>query len=163
MPILLNLERFENNSHMRFDLTDRGMKLLVASYSIAVLVITLIPLGSNQVGINFIPIAVTVKWVVTTLNYGHGGFIRFHPLLNVAGNILLFMPLGYLLSSFMVKSTGLKVVVYAFLLSLSIECLQYIETLFGFGRTVDVDDVILNVFGAWLGYLVRHFSRATVT
>jgi glycopeptide antibiotics resistance protein len=42
------------------------------------------------------------------------------------------------------------------LVSVSIECLQLVELVIdvGFGRTVDIDDVICNVIGTVIGYLI---------
>lgn len=67
---------------------------------------------------------------------------------NIAGNALVFLPFGYLLSlRFSKKQAGFKIMISAFLLSLTFECLQFIFYL----GSADIDDVILNTFGAFLG------------
>ena len=67
---------------------------------------------------------------------------------NIAGNLVLFVPIGIALGvAFrgrprpLVAATGL-------LISLAIEISQYV---FAVGRVVDIDDVVLNVAGTWLG------------
>lgn len=69
----------------------------------------------------------------------------------VCGNLLWFLPLGLLLPPIWPErfGGGAAVGAAALLLSGSIEVLQW---LFGSGVS-DVDDILLNVAGAWLGWL----------
>ncbi|WP_018343019.1 VanZ family protein [Cytophaga aurantiaca] len=71
-------------------------------------------------------------------------------LYNLIGNILLFVPFSFLLLYKSTRYTPLFVMSMAFLFSCSIECVQYF---FVCGIT-DVDDVILNTFGACLGVVI---------
>lgn len=68
---------------------------------------------------------------------------------NIIGNILLFFPVGFFCVAFFRRTAWYSVFVVAFLLSISFETIQ--------GATgsgiVDVDDLILNVLGAIIGYL----------
>src|ERR1700681_4973998 len=74
----------------------------------------------------------------------------FNFLSNVLGNIFLFIPFSIILFSvFNVKNSN-SVLLSAFLLSVSIEMLQY---LFRIG-VADIDDVILNTLGAGIGILI---------
>ncbi|WP_068784088.1 VanZ family protein [Paenibacillus phocaensis] len=75
-----------------------------------------------------------------------------HDLVNVFGNILLFIPFGMLLGiMFRQKGTrGIETILYAFGFSLSLECAQL---LFAIGQ-FDVDDLLLNTGGALLGYFM---------
>ena len=68
----------------------------------------------------------------------------------ICGNVLWFLPLGLLLPKLWPQrfACGRAVLGVALLLSVSIEVLQW---LFGNGIS-DVDDVIFNVAGAWLGW-----------
>jgi glycopeptide antibiotics resistance protein len=70
---------------------------------------------------------------------------------NVYGNILAFMPLGFFLPALcgMRKKGGL-VVLCCFMFSLSVEVIQLVSKLGCF----DVDDLFLNTCGGLLGYLV---------
>ena len=79
---------------------------------------------------------------------------------NLAGNIALFLPFGMLLPlvSNRVRSLGI-VAVLALGASASIELIQLAERSIGTWRTIDIDDVGLNVAGACLGYVVRPVRR----
>ncbi len=67
----------------------------------------------------------------------------------VFGNILLFIPLGYFATSYC-KIKGLGTIALVSLLSsLTIEVTQHY-----IGRTFDIDDIILNVVGGIVGFLL---------
>lgn len=70
--------------------------------------------------------------------------------LNLAGNVIGFFPFGFILP---VMSPALRkgghVVFYGMVMSVVVEAIQLV-TLVG---SCDIDDVILNTFGAFLGYL----------
>ena len=72
-------------------------------------------------------------------------------LINLAGNIVAFMPLGFLLP-LVFKSTGSLIVItrITLLTSITAEICQYI---FNVG-CLDIDDVLLNTIGGVLGYLI---------
>ncbi|WP_386081715.1 VanZ family protein [Terrilactibacillus laevilacticus] len=91
------------------------------------------------------------------------GFINLNPFLifnqgltysslvvNDFGNILLFVPFGFFLSIRFPQLKLSRVVLFGCLLSITIECIQ----LFMANRCTDIDDVILNTLGAFVGYLV---------
>lgn len=109
---------------------------------------------SGSRSVNFIPFA-TISEYIKSIFTGN----RIIGFANLAGNLVIFLPLGYitaLLTSKMrnvVKISGLSLVV-----SISIEVLQY---LFACGAS-DIDDVILNTIGGLLGYgvylLVSRFA-----
>lgn len=79
------------------------------------------------------------------------------PLTILAGNIIMFMPFGFLLGLLIHSRTKVfwLVPLYACLLSISIESAQFMFTY----RVSNVDDVILNtaggIFGTWLALFVR--------
>lgn len=67
----------------------------------------------------------------------------------VFGNILLFIPLGYFATSYC-KIKGLGTITLVSLLSsITIEVTQHY-----IGRTFDIDDIILNVVGGIVGFLI---------
>ena len=74
------------------------------------------------------------------------------------GNIGWFVPFGFMLTALLKKKVFIKVVTLGFTFSFSIEMLQYV-----FRKGVaELDDLILNVFGAVLGYfLYRLLSNAS--
>ena len=70
--------------------------------------------------------------------------------INLAGNVLIFAPLGFLPPLLWQRWRHLWAVVP---LSAGVSCLIEFLQLF-LGRSVDVDDVILNTLGGLLGYLL---------
>ncbi|GAE35728.1 VanZ family protein [Halalkalibacter akibai] len=73
------------------------------------------------------------------------------PLRILVGNVILFMPLGFLLPTVWKKARRFSFILLAgFLLSLLIEVSQFLFT----HRVANVDDVILNTLGAMIGYLI---------
>lgn len=80
----------------------------------------------------------------------HG--LSTHDLINVIGNIALFIPLGIflILMSSHKQISFIRVLIVSLALSLSLECAQVIFLIGSF----DVDDLILNVTGAMLGFVI---------
>jgi len=77
---------------------------------------------------------------------------------NTLGNLALFVPLGILLPLVSDRFLRLKrVLLFALLLSLGVESIQFLLRFFGNPRAVDIDDVILNTLGACLGFAVYRF------
>ncbi len=71
--------------------------------------------------------------------------------MNLAGNILIFVPFGFLLPTLSRKLRGFfRVVLSGFELSLVVECVQ----LFTRTGSFDVDDLLLNTIGSVFGYLI---------
>lgn len=81
--------------------------------------------------------------------------IMFHsvditvPIRNLGLNILLFVPFGFFLS--LKKRFMFVVILTGLLFSLFIEIVQFSIPM---GRSADIDDVILNTFGTFLGYII---------
>ncbi|MYL65323.1 VanZ family protein [Bacillus hwajinpoensis] len=73
---------------------------------------------------------------------------------NIIGNILLFMPLGFLMPLVSKKGKSFLIIgIIGFLTSTVIELLQY----FVAHRIFDIDDILLNALGALVGYGAYHF------
>lgn len=78
------------------------------------------------------------------------GGITTHSVINIVGNIVMFMPIGFLIPLLWDKLNSFKnVVFFGFATSLLIELTQLFLI-----RGTDIDDLILNTVGAVLGYLV---------
>ncbi len=71
---------------------------------------------------------------------------------NVVGNVLLFLPYGYFVGRYFSDKSKILSFFLILLASLAIECTQVT-----IGRIFDVDDIILNVFGGMIGYLLYLF------
>ncbi|MGL5756117.1 MAG: VanZ family protein [Paraclostridium sp.] len=71
-------------------------------------------------------------------------------IINIIGNIVMFIPIGFLIPLLYDKlNSCIKVVLFGFVTSLIIELTQLFLI-----RGTDIDDLILNTTGALLGYLV---------
>lgn len=88
------------------------------------------------------------------------GFISrrdlFNGFCNIGGNILLFVPFGFMFPLvFRGEKWIIKMVVIGFAATLVVESSQFIiSSILGFTyRSFDVDDLILNTLGTFLGYL----------
>lgn len=68
--------------------------------------------------------------------------------LNIIGNVLMFMPLGLFLPLLWRRWSFKRVILAGALASFTIEILQFFT-----GRSADIDDILLNAFGALIGYL----------
>lgn len=77
---------------------------------------------------------------------GRGDFIR-----QVVLNVIMTIPFGFLLPLVKKNVKLLKIVFYTFLLSLSIELLQ---PLINGIRSSDITDLITNVIGGIIGYII---------
>lgn len=121
--------------------------------------ITVMPLpmtrqrGARLGHINITPVVNTAKQFEAILARGTRSMM-VHSLENIVGNIILFIPLGICLPMVWPRYFSFKrVLLAAFLFSLSIELTQLFSRHLGIYRSVDVDDVILNTIGAILGYI----------
>ncbi len=94
---------------------------------------------SNYASNNFIPFKEILRY-----SFGSRLFIK-----NIIGNMVMFVPYGFFVSYYS-KSTNLK---NTFLLVL-IASLVIEFTQIAIGRVFDVDDIILNVLGGLIGYLI---------
>ena len=80
------------------------------------------------------------------VSYGRGDFIR-----QIVLNVIMTIPFGFLLPLIKSKTSLIKIMLYTFLLSLGIEILQPLVSDF---RSSDITDLITNVFGGVLGYIL---------
>ena len=79
-------------------------------------------------------------------------------LLNLAGNVVVFIPFGFLIPSMWPKNDKrhpIGLIFLTVLFSVSIEILQYLTAV----GSADVDDVILNALGGFIGYLLYSLWR----
>ena len=90
-------------------------------------------------GNNFIPFK-----ELTRYSFGSSLFYK-----NVIGNILLFMPYGFFVSYYLRLDKKRMAFILIFIVSLSIECVQLV-----IGRCFDVDDILLNLVGGFVGYII---------
>jgi glycopeptide antibiotics resistance protein len=97
-------------------------------------------------------ISYNLKPFKTIVNYmNHIGYLGFDILLyNLAGNVVAFMPLGFLLPLAFKRFKAIKTFAAAFSFILIAEVLQLVSR----RGVFDVDDLILNMLGSIIGYVV---------
>jgi glycopeptide antibiotics resistance protein len=78
---------------------------------------------------------------------------------NLVGNIILFMPIGFLIPAvYPPTRSTIKIVIISFFASLTIEIIQFITS----RGIFDVDDLILNTIGGLLGYVCMKYFKIRV-
>ena len=88
---------------------------------------------------NLIPFTTVAEYLWSIL----GGYI-FTGIANIAGNIIIFLPLGFMTAVLFPKMRKLtKIFILGFTFSLVIEVFQYVVAC----GSADIDDVILNTLG----------------
>ncbi len=90
-------------------------------------------------GVNLTPFKEMFRYT-----FGSDNFVK-----NIVGNILLFIPFGFFASYYLNTKKAWTPVIITLIVSLCAEGMQYY-----LGRIFDVDDIILNVLGGFLGYLI---------
>jgi len=94
------------------------------------------------------------------INYGVNNFVPFKEIFrysigsakffkNIIGNIALFIPFGFFSSYYLNNKKMITPAVVTLITSATIEVVQYY-----IGRVFDIDDIILNVLGGVLGFLL---------
>lgn len=121
------------------------MSVLIFLYSVCLLILLFIrPSNQNYSNFNLIPF----KTILFYLDGGMSFFISFY---NLSANVLLFVPYGISIMFFRkgkitkIKKNGIPILSIAF-----IEILQFITK----RGTMDVDDVLLNFLGIYIGYWI---------
>lgn len=98
-------------------------------------------------GMNLTPLA-TLKRYWLLLRGNDGDLVR-HAFVNLVGNVVMFVPLGFLLPRlFPNLRRFFRSLFLAAVLIVAVEVIQYVTML----GTCDVDDLILNLPGVMLGY-----------
>ncbi|WP_142336546.1 VanZ family protein [Bacillus toyonensis] len=158
------LIRMKNKKHVNW--WKELIRFLFVVYICMVVAVTLFPLpigfpssaeNLNR-SVNFIPFASIFK-DIGQIGSAYDGDVLFMIGLivrNVGGNVLLLIPLGFLAP--IIWDTYKKIkntILLGFTISVSIELLQLIESLFsGSARITNIDDVICNVLGSIVGYFI---------
>ncbi|NLU25022.1 MAG: VanZ family protein [Clostridiales bacterium] len=100
--------------------------------------------GSYDLHLNLIPFF----WIIEPIMTGKDFYLE-----QVILNVLLFVPLGVLLPMLIPACDKMMIFRTALGMTLAIEWIQPF-----FGRFTDIDDVLLNVTGALVGYALVHLA-----
>ncbi len=99
---------------------------------------------------NIVPFRTVADFIHLIKDSQNAYLVRFS-FVNLAGNIVMFVPLGFLLPCVFEKLRTFKnTLVASSVTVLLIELLQFVTIL----GSADIDDLILNLIGASLGYLL---------
>jgi glycopeptide antibiotics resistance protein len=93
---------------------------------------------------NFIPFKEMFRY-----NFSSKLFFR-----NVLGNIILFIPFGYFVSYYCKLNRVYQNFIITLITSLTIEIIQA-----NIGRSFDIDDIILNLVGGFIGYGLYYYFK----
>lgn len=119
-----------------------GNELMMLAFIVYVLCLFQIVTGQDVSGVH--GINVTLFKELTRYQIGSRLFYR-----NIVGNIIMFVPFGFF-TSYYLKLDKKRIIFYLTLVvSVVIELIQL-----KIGRAFDVDDIILNMVGGMLGYLL---------
>ena len=88
---------------------------------------------------NFIPFKEILRY-----EFGSGSFVK-----NILGNIILFIPFGLFVSYILKTRKKIPILFITLVISTVIEFTQM-----QIGRTFDIDDIMLNLVGGFIGYLI---------
>ena len=99
-------------------------------------------ISSGAWGVNLVPFRTIRNYVK------YSGFL--HTMINIFGNIIIFVPFGILLAEIFPKTRNiLKILGITFATSFFVEFIQFF-----IGISVDIDDLILNLLGSVIGYFI---------
>jgi len=124
-------------------------KIIIVPYTLFLLYLMFLGMGRTQYEDNLL----TVKPIISTINFVKGCISWKDIIMIVAGNVVMFIPFGFLGWIFP-QCKELKSLLFSFISAITIvEALQYFTRMGIF----EVDDIILNTFGVFLGWLMCRF------
>lgn len=160
--LVLRLHRLRTSGH---PLSPRREILLftLVVYLLCLATLTLTPNRSSRLStagtgrIELLPnlTSLTCSSAILPAGSGAGMFCKQ----NAVGNVMLFFPLGVLIPLVWSHLRFWRGIQIAIVLSFIIELVQYLASAWGSYRSADVNDVILNVFGASLGLALMFLMR----
>ncbi|MCC3216087.1 VanZ family protein [Chryseobacterium sp. X308] len=123
--------------------------IIIVPYTLFLLYLMFLGMGRFQYEENLI----TVEPVFSTIKFIQGPNKTMDIVTIVLGNIMMFIPFGFL--GWVIPGLKkLKPLIFGF-----ISCIVIVEALQYFTRMgiFEVDDILLNTFGVYIGWLLRRF------
>ena len=111
---------------------------LIAYFWLLFEILTMTELNGSG-GMNLTPFSEILRYEIGTKMFNY----------NVLGNIIIFLPFGYLIGQYVNPKNIVPVIITTLLTSGVVEFVQL-----KIGRSFDIDDIILNVVGGIIGYLL---------
>lgn len=124
-------------------------KIIIVPYTLFLLYLMFLGMGRFQYDENI----VRIKPILSTIEFIEGT-IRWEDIIRIVlGNVVMFIPFGFLGWIFP-KLKELKSLLFSFISAIVIvEALQYFTRM----GICEIDDVILNTFGVFLGWMICRF------
>lgn len=126
-------------NHEKFIFYKEFLNLVFIVYALLLFqLLTSTEMNTNS-GLNIVPFTEIFRYEI-----GSKLFI-----FNVIGNIVIFIPFGYFVSSYVKASKVSHILFISLITSLTVELVQL-----QIGRSFDIDDILLNVVGSIIGFLL---------
>lgn len=130
-------------------------KIIIVPYTLFLLYLMFFGMGRTQMEDNLL----TIEPIFSTINFIKGCISWKDMVIIVAGNVIMFISFGFLGWIFP-KLIELKSLLFTFISAITIvEATQYFTRMGIF----EVDDIILNTFGVFLGFLMRRLMEKKYT
>ena len=142
---------------------DKKNRLLKAVFAVYVLLMLWLLFGQRfgytkngtylemlQANINIVPFG-TVGLFVKSIMHSQDPALLRHAVINLAGNIVMFVPLGFLMPAVFPRMRVLKKTMLCAAAVMTVVEIIQLFTLLG---SYDVDDLILNLMGAFIGFII---------
>ncbi|HAO06071.1 MAG TPA: teicoplanin resistance protein VanZ [Chryseobacterium sp.] len=124
-------------------------KIIIVPYTLFLLYLMFFGMGRTQMEDNLL----TIEPVFSTINFIKGCISWKEIVTIVVGNVVMFIPFGFLGWIFP-RLQDLQNLLFTFISVITIvEAIQYFSRMGIF----EVDDIILNTFGVFLGFLMKNF------
>lgn len=124
-------------------------KIIIVPYTLFLLYLMFLGMGRFQYEDNLI----TVEPIFSTIQFIHNRIGWKDVVIIVLGNIIMFIPFGFM-GWIYPQLKDFRMLLYSFVSSIVIvEALQYFTRMGIF----EVDDILLNTFGVYIGWLLCRF------
>ena len=131
-------------NHTNVVLYKEILMLVFAIYILCLFQVVTFQDSSMISGNNYVPFKEILRYNITSRLF----------LKNVVGNMIMFLPFGFFISYYLDSKSFHLPLILALIASSAIEIVQSI-----IGRVFDIDDIILNLIGGLLGYIIYHILR----
>lgn len=127
----------------------KSYKIIIVPYTLFLLYLMFFGMGRTQMEDNLL----TIEPIFSTINFIKGCISWKEIVTIVVGNVVMFIPFGFLGWIFP-RLQDLQNLLFTFISAITIvEAIQYFSRMGIF----EVDDIILNTFGVFLGFLMKNF------
>ncbi|WP_294248982.1 VanZ family protein [uncultured Chryseobacterium sp.] len=126
-------------------------RIIILPYTLFLLYLMFLGMGRRQFEDNLL----TIRPVLSTIDFIKGCISWKDIITIVGGNIIMFVPFGFLGWAYP-KLMGIKPLLFTFISAITIvEGFQYFTRMGIF----EVDDILLNTSGMYLGFLIRNLME----